>query len=186
MSSLNSGAGQARLVGCILTAVAAVMVGVTALLFATLPASPTSDDLIAAAAVAAVTVVLFAVGVPLFVVGARRLARQRRVLRTGTPCLATVVAAHRVTDPDNDRPVAKILLAVPAAGHGTVTATVRQVVPPVLTRIVRPGAVLPVRVDPADPTFAVIDWEHAQQRHRIAGDVGFHVATDIAGALLFG
>ncbi|MFF5228313.1 hypothetical protein [Dactylosporangium sp. NPDC000521] len=184
MSSLNSGAGLARLTGCILTLVAFVTAGVSALIFVTLPAAPTSDDLIAAAAVAGVTVVLFAVGVPLFVVGARRLARQRRVLRTGTPCLATVTAAHNVTNAENDDPVARITLAVPVPG-GTATAVVRQVVPQRLRRIVGPGTVLPVRVDPADPTFAVIDWEHAQQRHSIADDVAAHVAVDIAAGLLF-
>jgi hypothetical protein len=181
MSSLNSGAGIARLVGCILTAVAAVMAAGTALVIATLPATPSGEDLIAAGTVAALTVVLFAAGVPMLVIGARRLARQRRVLRTGAPCHATVVAAHNVTDIDNDRPVARITLAVPVPGGGTVTAVVRQVVPPRLARSVTPGAVLPVRVDPADPTFAVIDWEHPRERHRIAGDV----AVDLAGALLF-
>ncbi|MEV4513633.1 DUF3592 domain-containing protein [Dactylosporangium sp. NPDC049525] len=181
MSSLNSGAGLARLVGCILTAVAAVMAGGTALVLTSLPATPSGDDLIAAVTVAALTVVLFAIGVPLFVIGARRLARQRRVLRTGVPCLATVVAAHNVTSTEDDDPVARITLAVPVAAGGTVTAVVRQVVPARLRRSVAPGAVLPVRVDPADPTFAVIDWTHTPQRHHIAGDV----AVDLAGALLF-
>ncbi len=181
MSSLNSGAGAARLVGGILTAVAVVMAAVAVLLFVTLPVAPTGDDLIAAATVAALTVVLFAVGVPMLVIGGQRLARQRRVLRTGTPRLATVVAADNVTNPDNDRPVARITLAVPVAAGGTVRAVVRQVVPPRLTRSVTVGAVLPVRVDPADPKFAVIDWEHAQERHRIGGG---DVAVDLAAALL--
>jgi hypothetical protein len=182
MSSLNSGAGIARLVGCILIAVAAVMAGAAALLFVTLPVAPTGEDLIAAGAVAAITVVLFAVGVPLFVIGARRFARQRRVLRTGAMCHATVVAADNVSNLDNERPVARITLAVPVGGGGTVRAVVRQVVPPRLRQIVTVGAVLPVRVDPADPKFAVIDWEHAQEPHRIDGGT---IAVDVAAALLF-
>lgn len=180
MSSLNSGAGLARLVGCILTLVAVVMAAVAALLVATLPAAPTGDDLIAAATVAALAVVFFAIGVPMLVIGARRFARQQRVLRTGVPCTATIVAAHNVTSAEDEDPVARLTLAVPVP-TGTATAVVRQVVPARLRRAVVPGATVPVRVDPADPTFAVIDWEHAQQRHRIAGDV----AVDVAAALLF-
>ena len=121
----------------------------------------------------------------MLVLGARRLARQRLVRRTGVPCRATVVAAHNVTDSDNPRPVARITLTVPVAGGGTVTAVVRHVVPPRLARSIRPGALLPTRVDPADPAFAVIDWEHAQEPHRIAGDVGVGVGVGVAGALRF-
>lgn len=179
MSSLNSGAGVARLVGAILTPIAVLMAAVGALLLVTLPAAASGDDLIAAWTVTALSVVLSAVGVPMLVLGARRLARQRRVLRTGVPCRATVVAAHNVTNFENPRPVARISLAVPVNGGGAVTAVVRQVVPPRLAGSVRPGALLPVRGDPADPAFAVIDWEYAQERHRIAGSV------DLAGALPF-
>ncbi|MET7394768.1 DUF3592 domain-containing protein [Dactylosporangium sp. NPDC005572] len=169
MSSLNSGAGAARLTGLILLPVAVLLSFVALALRG-----------IELVAVAGVAVALFATGVPLLVIGARNLARQRRVLRTGTPAFATVTAVGGVSADRDEHQVTRIDLAVPTAG-GPVAARVRQVVPPALAGLVGPGVLLPVRYDPADPTIAVVDWEHAQEPRNIGGSVALDLAFGLLG-----
>ncbi|MFB9177948.1 DUF3592 domain-containing protein [Dactylosporangium sucinum] len=169
MSSLNSGAGAARLTGLILLPVAVLLSFVALAL--------RGVELLA---VAAVAVALFATGLPLLVIGARNLARQRRVLRTGTPALATVVAVGDLSADPDEHQVTRIDLAIPTPA-GPVAARVRQVVPPALVRLVGPGVLLPVRYDPADPSVAVVDWEHAQEPRRVGGSVAVDLTIGLLG-----
>ncbi|MEV8513723.1 DUF3592 domain-containing protein [Dactylosporangium sp. NPDC051484] len=183
LPALQSGAGIARLTGAILTPIALVMAGAAALVWVSLPAEPATDDWITLAVTAAFVPVLAGIGLPLLIVGARRLARLRRVLREGVPCAAVITAITGLsTDPD-ERGASRIDLAVPVPGGGTVNARVRQVVPLPLVRFVGPGVRVPVRVDPADPTVAVIDWRHAEPRERVAGAMAGSSLVDLAASL---
>ncbi|MEV6931165.1 DUF3592 domain-containing protein [Dactylosporangium sp. NPDC051485] len=179
LPALQTGAGIARLTGAIITPIALVMVGATALVWVSLPAVPSTDDWVTLAVTAAFVPVLAGIGLPLLVVGARRLARLRRVMREGVPVAAVITAITGLsTDPD-ERGASRIDLAVPAPGGGTVNARVRQVVPLPLVKFMAPGVRVPARVDPADPTVAVIDWRFAEPRERIAGSVLFDLAAGL-------
>ncbi|MGI5242601.1 hypothetical protein [Dactylosporangium sp. CA-139066] len=183
LPALQTGAGIARLTGTILTPVALVMAGATALVWVSLPATPSTDDWITLAVTAAFVPILAGIGLPLLVVGARRLARLRRVLREGAPARAVITAITGLSNDPDERGASRIDLAVDLPGRGTVNARVRQVVPLPLVPFMAPGVRVPVRVDPADPTVAVIDWRFAEPRERIAGAVAGSALVDLAAGL---
>jgi hypothetical protein len=184
LPALQTGAGIARLTGAILTPIALVMAGATALVWVSLPAAPSADDWITLAVTAAFVPILAGIGLPLLVVGARRLARLRRVLREGTPTTAVITAITGLNADPDERSASRIDLAVALPGGGTAQARVRQEVPLPLLRFVGPGVRVPVRVDPSDPTLAVIDWRFVERRERIAGAVAGSALVDLAAGLL--
>src|SRR3954447_4125749 len=112
LPALESGAGVARVTGAILTPIGAIMAGAAALVWLSLPAVPGTDDWITLAVTVAFVPVLAGLGLPMLVIGARTLARQRQVLRNGRPCLAVITGITGLsTDPD-ERGVSRIDLAV--------------------------------------------------------------------------
>jgi hypothetical protein len=183
MSSLNSGAGITRLSGIILTAVAAVIAAGTALIQVNLPAEATRDDRLMVVVLATLTLVLLIIGLPLLVIGAKNLARQRRIFKTGQSCLALITSIDGLENPDpQERHLSRIELAIPTVS-GPATAVVRQVVPLHLVPHLGPGVRIPVRVDRSDPTFAVVDWPDAE-RCTITGATAGSFAVDLAFDLL--
>lgn len=179
MQALQTGAGIARLTGAIITPVAVILAGSAALVWRGRPAHPSADDLIAVLTIAALAVVLAGVGLPLLVGGARRLARLRRVARHGAACPAVITAITGLSDDPDERSVSRIDLTAQVPGRGAVAIRVRQVVPLPLVKLVGPGVRLTARVDPADPTVAVIDWRYTEPRRSVAGSALIDVAVGL-------
>lgn len=82
----------------------------------------------------------------------------KQVAATGHQTVATIVNVHRTMSRIGSEPVVRLDLTV--GGH----AVTRHVLVPFNhTADVRPGAELPVRVDPGDPRTMIIEW------HRLVG-----------------
>ncbi|HEX6195252.1 MAG TPA: DUF3592 domain-containing protein [Jiangellaceae bacterium] len=83
------------------------------------------------------------------------------VLRNGEPAMATIVAVNETGTQINERPVFKFTLDVPAANGETRRVTTKQIVSLTSIGVLRPGMVVPVRVDPKKPTKVAIDSQRA-------------------------
>ncbi len=109
-----------------------------------------------AAAAISLTVALF--GVPRLVRLFSSFTGDERLLEHGLPGLATLTAVKPTGWRYNRRyPIVRFGLHVQNAG-GPQPGEIRQVVEPDLLPRLVPGAVVGVRIDPADPARVVIDW----------------------------
>jgi hypothetical protein len=96
-------------------------------------------------------------GVPLLVRRFSRVTGDEDVLEHGTPGSATITSLGRTRWSFNRRyPIVRFALNVEAAG--LYPAHVTQAVDPAVLGRLAPGAVVGVRVDPADRERVVIDW----------------------------
>jgi hypothetical protein len=108
----------------------------------------------AAVTLIAVAVIMLIIGV---IVSIR--ARKKRKIETGgTPGQATVVNLSQTGTYINQNPQFIFELDVNVPGMGQYRAQTTATVPMYIVQAVGPGAVLPVKVDPADPKELVIDW----------------------------
>lgn len=85
-----------------------------------------------------------------------------RVLATGTPAPATILASRPVGETDAEGlPVYEITLFVQVPGGQPIQGTSRVGVP--LERVARivQGATLPMKVDPGNPAVMAVDWNNA-------------------------
>lgn len=80
-----------------------------------------------------------------------------KLLRTGERAAATIVDISDTSSTVNNRPVFKFTLDVRRQDGSVHRATVRQVVDRTSLGALRPGIVVPVRVDPRKPTKVAID-----------------------------
>lgn len=110
------------------------------------------------------TVIVLGIGVvgliPLVIglMGIRAASQQDRILRTGIAGTAQVQSIEQTGTRVNDQPEVEFTLLVSLPGRDPYPAKRTEIVPMILLN--RLGdAVLPVRVDPADPATVVIAWE---------------------------
>jgi hypothetical protein len=108
----------------------------------------------AAYALLGVAVLLLIIGIVVMVKGRKK----RAIEMGGTPGQATVVSLSQTGTYINDNPQFYFELDVNVPGMAQYRANTRVTVPMYLVQAVGPGAVLPVKVDPSDPSELVIDW----------------------------
>ncbi|MGW2159046.1 hypothetical protein [Nonomuraea sp. NPDC001699] len=114
----------------------------------------TTGTLLAVAIIAGTTLITAAVGVP-FLIMARN---GQRLLATGIPAPAVVESMADTHMTVNDQPVVSFGLVVQPDEGPAYRVAHRQTLPRVPMGLVVPGAVLPVKVDPARPDRVRIDW----------------------------
>jgi len=89
-------------------------------------------------------------------------ARERRILQTGRPARATVVSLGENSGGGvvtvNDQPYLNLVLEVHDGFSAPYAVSMDLVIPRAAVPQFQPGAVIPVKVDPADPRNVVIDW----------------------------
>ena len=108
----------------------------------------------AAVALIGVAVIMLIIGI---VVSIK--ARKKRKIETGgTPGQATVVNLSQTSTYINENPQFIFELDVNVPGMAQFRTQTTATVPMYMVQGVGPGAVLPVRVDPANPNELVIDW----------------------------
>jgi hypothetical protein len=91
-------------------------------------------------------------------VGARA-AEAERVDAIGLPGVGTVTKLTQTGMYLNENPQVEMELSVQVPGRAPYTATRKQFVPLILLSQIAPGSSLPVKVDPADPSNVIIDWD---------------------------
>jgi hypothetical protein len=89
----------------------------------------------------------------------RRAAEVQRLIATGLPGTATVTGLTQTGMFLNENPQVEMELMVQLPGRPPYAAKRKEFVPLILLNRVSTGAVLAVKVDPADPNDVVIDWE---------------------------
>jgi hypothetical protein len=87
---------------------------------------------------------------------AKQALEARRLLQIGRRGLATVVAVRQTGVEVDDNPQAELELSVALAGREPYTVTHRQVISRVAIGGFLPGAKVPVRVDPQDPSNVLV------------------------------
>jgi len=110
----------------------------------------------------------------------------REVRETGLPALATVLEIHETGVKVNDDPVVGFRLEVTADGRVPWTAETRALVSLLAIPRIQPGAVLPVRYDPADPSrVALVMEDEPRVAAEIYGPAGpVMIADDMVVELL--
>jgi hypothetical protein len=106
-------------------------------------------------------VVLIGIAVLFLIIGtivAVKGRKKRRIETGGTPGQATVLSLSQTGTYINENPQFYFDLDVNVPGMAQFRTNTRVTVPMYLVQAVGPGAVLPVRVDPANPSDLVIDW----------------------------
>jgi uncharacterized membrane protein len=84
--------------------------------------------------------------------------KKRKIEVSGSPGQATVLNLSQTGTYINENPQFMFELDVNVPGMAQFRTTQRATVPMYLVQAVGPGAVLPVKVDPSDPSEVVIDW----------------------------
>jgi hypothetical protein len=110
--------------------------------------------------------ILGGVGILLIVIGlivGRRAAAVDQILATGIPGTAQITGLSQTGMYINYQPQIQMNLLVSLPGRPPYGATHKEVVPLILLSRLAPGAMLAVKVDPADPQKIVIDWQNAGQ-----------------------
>lgn len=85
------------------------------------------------------------------------------VLRNGEPAMATIVSVDQTGTRINERPVFKFTLDVAGANGETRRVTTKQLVSLTSIGALRPGMVVPVRVNPKKPAKVAIDSQRANE-----------------------
>lgn len=81
----------------------------------------------------------------------------QRIAQTGVPGQGRILNVHQTGTYINNNPVADILLEVhPANGQPPYQTSVRRIVSLFQISQFQQGAVLPIKIDPADPTKVVL------------------------------
>jgi hypothetical protein len=88
----------------------------------------------------------------------QRLRLTRRLRATGLMARATVTEVHPTNSHLNNRLVLRIRLSVALPGQPAYPTTIRHAPPPPLAIRVKPGATLPVLVDPTNPAVVLLEW----------------------------
>jgi hypothetical protein len=83
--------------------------------------------------------------------------RNKRLLRSGVPAVATILGVSESNVFVNNRPVLRFALRVEAPGVAPYDTEASTVVPFSAMGLIRPGAKVGVRVDPSSPTKVAID-----------------------------
>lgn len=106
--------------------------------------------------------ILGVVGVGLIVWGLRagaRAAEARRIDETGIAGTATVVGLTQTGMFVNENPQVEMTLLVQVPGRAPYEATRKEIVPLILLGRLSSGTPLPVKVDRADPSNVIVDWD---------------------------
>jgi hypothetical protein len=85
--------------------------------------------------------------------------RAARIEQTGLPGRATIVGLTQTGMFLNDNPQVRLDLSVEVPGRGAYQASHKEFVPLILLGRLAAGAVLPVKVDQADPSRLIIEWD---------------------------
>jgi len=81
----------------------------------------------------------------------------RSVLQNGIPAQATIVGVRQTGVQVNDQPQVVFTLEVQPPGGAVYQAETKAIVPIVAIPQVQPGAQVPVKIHPTDPTKVVLD-----------------------------
>jgi hypothetical protein len=107
------------------------------------------------------SVVLIGVAVLMLIIGiivSIRARKKRKIETGGTPGQATVINLSQTGTYINQNPQFIFELDVNVPGMAQYRTQTTATVPMYIVQAVGPGAVLPVKVDPSDPSELVIDW----------------------------
>jgi hypothetical protein len=88
-----------------------------------------------------------------------RAAEAKRIDQTGIAGTATVVGLTQTGLFVNENPQVEVDMLVQTPGRAPYQATRKEIVPLILLGRLSNGAPLPVKVDPADPSNVIIDWD---------------------------
>jgi hypothetical protein len=88
----------------------------------------------------------------------RRLRLTRRLRATGLLARGTVTEVRPTNSYLNNRLVLRIGLSVALPGQPAYPTTIRHAPPSAVAFMVRPGATLPVLVDPTNPMVVLLEW----------------------------
>jgi len=87
---------------------------------------------------------------------AKQAEEARRLLQVGTRGHAMVMSVRPTGEAVDDNPQAELELSVALAGRDPYTVTHRQVISRVAIGGLLPGAKVPIRVDPLDPSNVLV------------------------------
>jgi hypothetical protein len=107
-------------------------------------------------------IILAVVGVGLLWFGIRAGAKAEenaRLEATGLDAQGTIVGMTQTGMFLNDNPQVRLDLSVLLPGRPAYAASVKQFVPLILLGRLTGGAVLPVKVDPANPAHVIVEWD---------------------------
>jgi hypothetical protein len=99
-------------------------------------------------------VILILIGIVLRIAAGKK----RRIEQSGTPGEARVVSVGQTGMLINNNPVIEFDLEVTLPGMAPYRTTTRSTVPMIALPRVMPGARLPIKADPTEPSKIVIDW----------------------------
>jgi hypothetical protein len=108
--------------------------------------------------------ILGGVGLALLYYGLRAGRKAEEVERIETTGLAGQAAITGLTQTGmslNDNPQVEFDLSVDVPGRASYAAKRKEFVPLIMLGQIAPGAVFPVKIDPADPSNVVIEWQGA-------------------------
>jgi hypothetical protein len=128
--------------------------GVGALIADQRAAGPRGGYFTAGVVLVGIAVVLILVGIVLRVAAGKKL----RIQQHGTPGEAKVVSLGQTGMVVNNNPVVEFDLEVTLPGMAPYRTTTRATVPMVALPRVMPGARLPIKADPSEPSKIVVDW----------------------------
>lgn len=94
---------------------------------------------------------------------ARHASKVNRLVRSGITARATVTSIDSTGSVINGRPVLRLGISVNVDDMPAFPAKVRNAPPSHLVGMLRPGASIPVVVDPDTPERVLIDWKRAER-----------------------
>jgi hypothetical protein len=114
--------------------------------------------------VAVTAIVLVVTGV-VFLPVLKNMQAGKRILQTGVPAQAMIEHLGETGITVNGQPMVEFGLRVRHADGREYGVTHRQILPRLMMGMVSIGAVVPVKVDVAQPEKVVIDWSAARPAH---------------------
>ena len=115
---------------------------------------PRGGYFIAGVALVGTAALLIIIGIVLRVASTKK----RRIEQSGTPGEARVVSVGQTGMLINNNPVIEFDLEVTLPGMAPYRTTTRSTVPIIALPRVMPGARLPIKADPSEPSKIVVDW----------------------------
>jgi hypothetical protein len=129
--------------------------GVGALIADQRASGPRGGYFTAGIALTATAVILILVGLVMRAAAAKK----RRIEQTGTPGEARILGLGQTGMMINNNPVVEFDLEVTLPGTAPYRTTTRATVPIIALARVTPGAQLPIKADPSEPSEIVVDWD---------------------------
>jgi hypothetical protein len=128
--------------------------GIGALIADQRASGPRGGYFTAGVALVGTAVILILIGIVLRIAARKK----RRIEQTGTPGEARIVSVGQTGMLINNNPVIEFDLEVTLPGMAPYRTTTRSTVPMIALPRVMPGAQLPIKADPSEPSKIVVDW----------------------------